>query len=133
MRQARILTAILVASVFTMAAAERRDENAMRCADAAMNPDPAIGACTTLIQSGHETAAALASIFLSRGTAYDEKQQYDFAIGDYSQAIRIAPDRGAEAFNARGLDYFRRGYTDLAIQDFGEAIRLNPNLAEAFS
>ena len=57
--------------------------------------------------------------------------QYDRAIQDYDQAIRLNPN-WAEAFNNRGRAYSDKGQHDRAIQDLDQAIRLNPNFAEAF-
>lgn len=132
-RQAWIATIILGISVSTFAAGQTRDENAMRCALAGNNPDLAIGACTALIRAGQATDTELSPAFFARAAAYDAQQQYDRAIPDYGQAIRLDPNHAASAYSARGLDYFRRGDSARAIQDFDEAIRLDPNFAEAFS
>src|SRR5579871_5052682 len=132
-RQAWVATTICGISFCASAAAATGDEIRMRCALAGQNPALAIIACTALIQSGQQaTAKDLFRIFFSRAAAHDAQQQYDRAIEDYDQAIRLDPDNAANAFNARGLDYFRSGNSERAIQDFDQAIRLDPNLAEAF-
>jgi hypothetical protein len=59
----------------------------LRCS--APDPDLSISGCTALIQSGHETQQILAIAFYSRGRAYAFKSQFDRAIEDLDQAIRL--------------------------------------------
>jgi tetratricopeptide (TPR) repeat protein len=66
-----------------------------------------------------------------RGDAYYEKKEYDKAIGDYSEAIRISPNF-ASAFSHRGKTYCDKKEYDRAIKDFTEATRLTPLDADAF-
>jgi tetratricopeptide (TPR) repeat protein len=58
----------------------------------APDPDLSISGCTAMIQSGHETQQKLAIDFYSRGFAYLLKDQYDCAIEDFDQAIRLNPN-----------------------------------------
>jgi tetratricopeptide (TPR) repeat protein len=97
----------------------------------ASNPDLSISDCTTLIQSGQETPQKLALDYVARGGAYAAKGQYDRAIEDFDQAIRLNPNY-AEAFGRRGDAYFGKGQYDRAFEDFDHAIRINPNDARAF-
>src|SRR5262249_29907329 len=96
------------------------------------NPDLQIAYCTRLIQSGELTGVDAAPAFYNRGVGYGRKGEYDRAIQDYDQAIRLKPDL-AEAFNNRGSAYGNKGQYARAIQDFDEAIRLKPDYAGAFS
>src|SRR5215813_4680668 len=59
------------------------------------------------------------------------KRDYDGAIAEYSEAIRLIP-ANALAFFGRGLAYGRKGDHDRAIADYSEAIRLDPKYAIAF-
>jgi lipoprotein NlpI len=68
--------------------------------------------------------------FYSRGNAYYEKENYDQAIQDYNQAVRLNPSQ-ASAFSNRGVAYASKGDYDSAIENYDEAIRLNPNHADA--
>jgi lipoprotein NlpI len=111
-------------------AATAQTADQQRCS--APDPDLAISGCTAMIQSGHKTQQDLVKDFSNRGTAYGRKGQYDRAIEDFDQAIRLNPNY-AEAFNYRGANYARKFQLDRAIEDFDKAIRLNPNFAEAFS
>ena len=54
------------------------------------------------------------------------KKDYDRAIADYDQAIRLNPNYAA-AYNSRGLAYDDKRDYDRAIADFNKAIKLNPN------
>src|SRR2546429_5742743 len=88
--------------------------------DTAITPDLRISGCTTLIQSGRETQSILAVAFCNRGNAYqDYKGDYDRAIQDYDQAIRLKPDYPT-AFNNRGDAYHAKGDYDRAIQDYDQ-------------
>lgn len=69
--------------------------------------------------------------FSSRADAYYDKGEFESAIQDYNQAIRLNPNSAA-AFNNRGLAYVATGQFDQAIEDYDHAIRLNPTYALAF-
>jgi len=76
---------------------------------------------------------------LKRGIAYiygvksPRKDDYDRAIVDYTEAIRLRPDY-SEAYFFRGVAY-QNGVADAdrAIADYTEAIRLKPDYGIAFS
>jgi carboxyl-terminal processing protease len=96
------------------------------------SPDLQIGGCTTVIQSGKLSQQNLTISFNNRGNAYLAKSDYDRAIADYDQAIKL-DRRYTYAYHNRGLAYhFKKDY-DRAIADYGEAVRLNQKYAEAFN
>jgi D-alanyl-D-alanine-carboxypeptidase/D-alanyl-D-alanine-endopeptidase len=68
---------------------------------------------------------------ISLGNSND-KGDYDRAIQNYDEAIRLDP-KSADAFAGRGSAYLLKGDYDLAIQDYNEAIRLNPKAASALN
>ena len=71
--------------------------------------------------------------FSMRGVAYNNKGDYDCAITDFNEAIRLNPN-DARAFHVRGVAYYNKGDCDRAIADFDETIRLNLEDADdAFS
>ena len=67
----------------------------------------------------------------TEGTPIPKKGDFDKAIDDNTEAIRLDP-KDAEAYYNRSVDYWRKGDYDKAIADCTEAIRLNPKLAEAY-
>jgi tetratricopeptide (TPR) repeat protein len=91
------------------------------------NPDLAISGCTAVIRSGRLTQGELALAFHARGNAYGRKREYDRAIRDYDQAIRLNPN-DASVFISRGLAYRALGQQAQAAEDFATAGQLNPDL-----
>jgi tetratricopeptide (TPR) repeat protein len=76
-----------------------------------------------------------------RGLAYACKAQYDRAIRDFDQAIRLYQDQAfaipinpnfAQALSNRGAAYAFKGQYDRAIGDYDQAIRIIPDFADAF-
>ena len=63
-----------------------------------------------------------AAAFNNRGSAYDDKRDYDRAIADYGAAIALNPSY-AEAFYNRALalkpDAGLRGYVEKALKELG--------------
>lgn len=93
--------------------------------------DLQIGGCTAAIQSGKFTGNDLATAFLNRGNAYLNKQDYDRAIADYDQSLRLNP-KYIKALGNRGLTYAHKKDYDRAIADYNEVIRLNPKIFAGF-
>ena len=69
--------------------------------------------------------------FFYCGNAKMEKEDWDGAIADYDEAIRLKPDF-AKAYSGRGVVKFKKQDFDAAINDYTEAIRLKPTYAEAY-
>ena len=67
---------------------------------------------------------------MNKGNASSKSDNWDKAVVDYSEAIRI--DSKPIAFRQRGIAYRRKGDHSRAMADFNEAIRLDPNFAAAF-
>jgi tetratricopeptide (TPR) repeat protein len=80
------------------------------------DPEQSIAGCSALIESGQETGVNLAKEFNNRGASYANKDDYDHAIQDYDQALRLNPNL-ADAFCGRGLAYADKGDYDRAIAD----------------
>jgi tetratricopeptide (TPR) repeat protein len=85
--------------------------------------DTVIDGCTAIIQSGQEPREKLATAFDNRGVAFRRKGEYDRALQDYEQAIRLNPSN-ATAYNNRGIIYRIKNEYARAIADYDEAIWL---------
>jgi tetratricopeptide (TPR) repeat protein len=77
------------------------------------------------------TRAIDADAHFDSGMAFLERQEYDKAINDFTEAIRLDPNVAIIYFN-RGNAYYDQGNLDKASSDYNEAIRLNPNFARAY-
>jgi tetratricopeptide (TPR) repeat protein len=68
----------------------------------------------------------------NRGYAYSQKGDYDRAVADYDEAIKISP-KNAEFYNDRGNAFFGRGDYDQAIADYDQALKIDPKNDLVFS
>ena len=93
--------AILFLAASTQITQADFSQNIRRCHSDNIHPDIQIAACTRNIQSGRFTGRNLAVAFTNRGLAYKRKGQWDRAIADYSEAIRLKSD-DAQVLNNRG-------------------------------
>jgi tetratricopeptide (TPR) repeat protein len=89
-----------------------------------------IGGCTALLSSDLPKEYTPYA-FYSRGVALHDERDYDGAIADYTESLRLKPDF-AHAFYNRGLAHQTKGDYDRAITDYTEAIRLDPTYFRAY-
>ena len=66
-----------------------------------------------------------------RGIIWTQKKEYDKAIADFNETIRLAPNDVIAYFN-RGTAWLVKEVYESAIADFNEAIRLNPKFGRAY-
>jgi tetratricopeptide (TPR) repeat protein len=69
--------------------------------------------------------------YYNRGNCHGHLKQYEKAIEDYSQSIRLDPDI-AYAYNNRGFTYANLGQYEKAIEDFDRALSLNSELEDVY-
>lgn len=67
-------------------------------------------------------------VYINRGNVWIDKQEYDEAIKNFDEAIRLDPDY-APTYTRRGYAWLEKKEYDWAIRDFDEAIRLDPHIA----
>lgn len=71
------------------------------------------------------------ALYNMRGSAYFDKGEYDIAIADFNDGLRIGPPNGS-IFHNRGNAWRGKGDYPRAIADYDEAIRLIPNNAFSY-
>jgi tetratricopeptide (TPR) repeat protein len=113
----------IAALVLASAAASRAvaADDAAICADE--TGDVAIAACTRAIKSGRYSGHALATKYTNRGAEWNNKQDYDRAIADLDQALKL-DKKYADAFYNRCVSYNGKENFDRATADCSAAIRL---------
>jgi lipoprotein NlpI len=93
------------------------------CEGIESNTDQRITGCTALIQSGGSNQGELAAEHFFRGFAYAGKADYDRAIADYSEAIRL--NNHLLSYSYRGDAYYAEQQYDRAIADYTAAFALD--------
>jgi tetratricopeptide (TPR) repeat protein len=131
MAMARRIPNAVVAGLWAALAipAAAQDPNARACrGEGDVTLDQRITACTALIGSRTLSAEALADAFNNRGGAHYYKSEYDRALTDYEQAIKLNPN-SPSAFNNRCWTGAVVGRLQQAVDDCTESLRLEPNIA----
>jgi len=91
-----------------------------------------IEACDGLIGLAAVKPQGKAIAHNNRGNAYIREADFDRAIRDFDEALKINPNY-AKALNNRGVAYQKKRELDRSIRDFDAAIKLQPNYASAFA
>jgi len=117
------LTVFVISSTF-LSAARAADETLDDCAKSE-DANRKIAACSEIVRDAGESTKGRAAAFFQRGGAYSSKRDYDRAIADYSEAIRLDP-KNALAFIFRAGAYYEKRDYSRTIADCNEAIRASP-------
>jgi tetratricopeptide (TPR) repeat protein len=72
-----------------------------------------------------------AGAFLDRGISFALNKDYDTALADFTDALRLDPNLAA-AYTNRGAAYADKGDIEKALADFTDALRLDPDNAAAY-
>jgi tetratricopeptide (TPR) repeat protein len=132
MRNGHFISGIAMATALLASPAIAASASPKDVADCrqSVDPDREIAGCTrTLASTG---LARPASAFAYRALAWHNKGEFDRAIADYSEAIRLEPDF-AQVYTGRGGAWMEKGEYDRAIADFDETIRLIPKFTLAYN
>jgi tetratricopeptide (TPR) repeat protein len=95
-------------------------------------PTPAPTPVTTAQPSPTPNNTAQARAANERGVSFYNQSNWDSAIAEFTEAIRLTPNDALLYFN-RGSTYYQKGDYDRAIADCTEAIWLNSNDARAYA
>jgi len=112
--------ALLLAGAFEVQAAD----DAKTCINE--SGEVAIDACSRAIKSGHTTGHPLARQYLSRGVERRAKQDYDLALADFAEALKVDKKYADAFFNRCSIYNFKNEY-DRAIIECSQAIKLGPS------
>jgi tetratricopeptide (TPR) repeat protein len=87
--------------------------------------DEQIAACTKIIESGQQTTRNLAIAYYNRGFSYDDKDELEFALADYTRSIALDPNYASPYVErCRTRAVLNRDLND-ALADCNKAISLN--------
>lgn len=70
--------------------------------------------------------------FNNRGRVYEHRRQFDLAMADYKEAVRINPTY-AKTHKNMGMIYEGMGDIEAAIEAYSKAIQINPNFSGAYN
>src|SRR6266700_3186561 len=125
-RLCSILTGVLLAGA--PALAQTPQERGWCEGEDAVTVDQRIDGCSAVIKAARDKGDKLAEAFNNRGVGYRLKGDYDRAIDDYNQAIKLKTDF-APAFDNRCWARAVVGILKQALADCNQALRLMPNNA----
>jgi len=117
------------ASTARPATAQRAEQRAWCAGQFGVAARQRIDACTVVIDSGRLEGRGLSSALSDRGVAHLNVRNYERALADFNEAIRVDSDN-AKAYGGRGLTYQlmgREGDTKRALADWTEALRIDPD------
>ena len=104
---------------------DSKAEEATRCSTRQAEYDDAnIRRCTAKLALPSLSNEERAMTFNARGNNYDELKQYDLAIADYSEVIRLLP-KFEYGYANRALQKYRKGDFQAAVADYDQALIIN--------
>jgi tetratricopeptide (TPR) repeat protein len=101
-----------------------------RLAQASGRFDEAIDLCDKALET-KVSPSVMSNAYMTRGNGYAGKGDWDRALRDYDEAIRIQP-HNYDALVNRGNAHAHKKERDKSTSDYNEAIRLNPKMFQAY-
>jgi tetratricopeptide (TPR) repeat protein len=95
-------------------------------------PDRVIAACSRLLARDAVDGVLRRDAFRSRGVGYYRRGDYDRALADLAESIRLAPGVAGLYGDQANVYYFKRDYSR-AIAGYDKALQLDPNDALAYN
>ncbi|HET9401467.1 MAG TPA: tetratricopeptide repeat protein [Candidatus Acidoferrales bacterium] len=124
---------VIALFVFFTHTPRAQDDPLKQCqAAAAAKLETAVQICSDAIMHASLAPAALADAYLSRGTAYDTKKDYEKAIADFHEVVRLQP-KSAVAYYALAQVAMEQSNSTEAIQRYSDALRANPKFVPALT
>jgi tetratricopeptide (TPR) repeat protein len=121
MKRLALACAVVVAAAALAAVLVGSDDSGERCFKE--EGETAIAACGRAIQSGRFDGPQLATIYDNRAMELRQQGDYDRAIADYTQAIRVEGEMTG-AYTGRGLAYEGKADIDKAKADYKKALEI---------
>jgi tetratricopeptide (TPR) repeat protein len=124
-------TLFVAAIALAPAAATAQNAEQWNCRGDADDLDAQIKGCTQAMQSGQYSGKNLAWAYINRGSVYDYQRDFDRAIADLDEAIRLDLDAVA-AYQNRAASYRNSGRLERALADLNRAAQLDPGDARTY-
>src|SRR5256885_6987671 len=108
--------------------AKEANKLAVEGAEASKNQewDKAIDSLRKATALDHKYAPNLAAVYQQRAYAAATNQQFQDAINDYGEAIKISPE-DSRIYEQRAAVEMKLNDMDKALADYSEAIKIKPN------
>jgi lipoprotein NlpI len=128
MRARSLVFTAAMAALLTTAAHAQLSQAWQICEGYMANPtsEQQIKSCTEIIESGRETPQRLAIAYFWRGHAWRNRDNFQRAIADFTEAIRLNPKYLA-AYGWRGTLLVDTGDYNGAVANYTDAIKIFPD------
>src|SRR4029077_15506574 len=103
------LTAVSAIVLASTVCAQQSDERRRCFASEGVTPQQKLESCTLFIESAGQSSQTRVAALNSRGNAHLSQRNYDRAIDDYNEAIRLDP-HFATGFKTHGFAHQRTGH-----------------------
>ena len=122
---------VMAAAVLVVPAAANDAESCRNVGPGSLRDGDRIAPCTRAIESRKFGGKTLAELYYARGGAFFFTYNYDRAIEDYTEALRLRPKDDIAGFNTpvytmRGLAFAHKRDFERAIADYSQTIRIFP-------